>query len=141
MQYSPIPDSVQETEQNNMVSLHIRIPLVKEKGIEIIPGTHKRWDTELERNVRLELNGHNNNEKLPNAKLVDLNVGDILIFSSQMIHRGNYELNKSRKALDLCVGKHHHLTFGFFDDQVLPTEEEMKSIKNNKWYSCAKKYS
>ena len=141
MQYSPLSDDIQKAEQNNMVSLHIRIPLVKEKGVEIIPGTHKRWDTELERNVRFELNGHNNNEQLPNAKLIELDVGDILIFSSQMIHRGNYQLNDSRKALDLCVGKYHHLTFGFLDKQVLPTKEEMELIKNNQWYICAINYS
>ena len=141
MQYSPLPDDIQKAEQNNMVSLHIRIPLVKEKGVEIVPGTHKRWDTELERDVRLELNGHNNNEQLPNARLIELDVGDILIFSSQMIHRGNYQLNDSRKALDLCVGKYHHLTFGFLDKKVLPTDEEIELINNNQWYSCAKNYS
>lgn len=141
MQYSSIPDDIQEAEQNNMVSLHIRIPLENEKGIEVIPETHKRWDTELERNVRLELKGHNNNEQLPNAKLIDLDVGDILIFSSQMIHRGNYQLNRSRKAFDLCVGKYHPLTFDFFDKEVLPTKEEIKHIKNSQWYSYAKNYS
>ena len=141
MQYSSISDEIQKAEQNNMVSLHIRIPLVKEKGVEIIPGTHKRWDTELERNVRLALNGHNNNEQLPNTKLIELNVGDILIFSAQMIHRGNYQLNSSRKALDLCVGKYHHLTSGFLDKQVLPTKEEINSIKNNQWYGCTNNHS
>ncbi|ASP49762.1 phytanoyl-CoA dioxygenase family protein [Cognaticolwellia beringensis] len=139
MQYSPISDDIQKAEQKNMVSLHIRIPLVKEKGVEIIPGTHKRWDTDLERDVRFELNGHQNNEELPNAILIELDVGDILIFSSQMIHRGNYELNDSRKALDLCVGQYHHLSFNFFDKQVLPTEKEIELIKNNQWYSCANK--
>jgi ectoine hydroxylase-related dioxygenase (phytanoyl-CoA dioxygenase family) len=141
MQYSPLSDDIQKAEQNNMLSLHIRIPLEKEKGVEIIPGTHKRWDTELERDVRLELNGHTNNEQLPNAKLIDLDVGDILIFNSQMIHRGNYQLNNSRKALDLCVGKYHQLTFGYFDKQVLPTDEEIELIKHNRWYRCAKFYS
>jgi hypothetical protein len=43
MQYSSISDDKQKAEQKNMVSLHIRIPLVKEKGVEIIQGTHKRW--------------------------------------------------------------------------------------------------
>jgi ectoine hydroxylase-related dioxygenase (phytanoyl-CoA dioxygenase family) len=141
MQYSSFSDDIQKAELNNMISLHIRIPLVKEKGIEIIPGTHKRWDTELEREVRLELNGHHNNEQLPNARLIELDVGDILIFSSQMIHRGNYQLNDSRKALDICVGQYHHLTFGFLDKHVLPTEEELEVIKNNQWYSCVKHYS
>lgn len=92
MQYSPIDDSILKDEQKNMVTLHVRIPLVHEKGVELIPGTHKRWDTDLEKNVRLELNGHKNSEDLPGAVLIELAPGDVLIFSAQMIHRGNYRL-------------------------------------------------
>ena len=141
MQYSQIPDELQKAEQRNMTSLHIRIPLVKEKGVEVIPTSHKRWDTELERNVRLELNGHKNYEELPNGKLIALEVGDILIFSAQMIHRGNYKLNNSRKALDICIGKHHQLSSEFIDENVLPTNKEINLIHNNQWYNCAKNYS
>jgi len=139
LQYRSLSDDIQQAQQHNMVSLHIRIPLVKEKGIELVPGTHKRWDTKLEREVRFELNGHSNSEQLPNGTLIELDVGDILIFSSQMIHRGNYQGNDSRKALDLCVGKPHHLTASFLDGQVLPTSQELKLIKNKQWYSNAKK--
>ncbi len=138
MQYSPIADSVQSNEQSKMLSLHIRIPLVQEKGVEVIPGTHKRWDTELERNVRLELGGHKNSETLPNSELIALMPGDILIFNAQMIHRGNYELNSARKAFDLCVGRYHPLVSDFLDERVLPTVEELNNITNNQWYKLAR---
>ena len=138
MQYSPIEDVVQREEQNKMLSLHIRIPLIDEKGVEVVTGTHRRWDTELERNVRFELDGHRNSEPLPGSELIDLARGDILIFSAQMIHRGNYELNLTRKAFDLCVGKYHPLASNFLDPQVLPTEEEMENITNNQWYRLAR---
>lgn len=138
MQYSPIDDEVQSAEQSNMLSLHIRIPLVQEKGVEVVIGSHKRWDTELERNVRLEQKGHKNSEPLPNVKLVDLTPGDVLIFNAQMIHRGNYELNTTRKALDLCVGKYHPLTSEFLDKRVLPKNEELAHIANNQWYKLAR---
>ncbi|NQY25008.1 MAG: phytanoyl-CoA dioxygenase family protein [Campylobacteraceae bacterium] len=137
MQYSSIADDIQKEQQNKMLSLHIRIPLEKEKGLELIPGSHKRWDNELEKNVRLELNGHHNNEELPNAKLIEVNTGDMVIFSSQMIHRGNYNLNTSRKAFDLCLGNYHKLSFDFFDEKVLPNKEEIKLIKNKQWFVCA----
>lgn len=137
MQYSPIKDEAQRDELGNMLSLHIRIPLEKEKGVELVPGTHKRWDTELERNVRLELNGYKNSNPLPNSELIDLAPGDVLIFHAQMIHRGTYELNPTRKALDLCVGKHHHLTSGFLDESVLPTQAELANIENSQWYDLA----
>jgi hypothetical protein len=138
MQYSPIEDSVQSNEQDKMLSLHIRIPLVHEKGLEVVTGTHRRWDTELERNVRLALNGHKNSEVLPNSELIELMPGDILIFNAQMIHRGNYELNSTRKAFDLCVGKYHPLASRFLDEPILPTKEELEYIKNNQWYQLAR---
>lgn len=138
MQYSVIEDAVQRDEQGNMLSLHVRIPLVEETGVELITGTHKRWDTELERNVRFELNGRKNSESLPNSALIDLAPGDILIFDAQMIHRGNYELNSTRKAVDLCVGKYHPLASGFLDESVLPTEKELDNISNNQWYKLAR---
>jgi ectoine hydroxylase-related dioxygenase (phytanoyl-CoA dioxygenase family) len=138
MQYSPIDDSIQSAELHNMLILHVRIPLIKEKGVEVVTGSHKRWDIELEHNVRLEINGHKNSEPLPNTALIDLSPGDILIFSAQMIHRGNYELNPSRKAFDLCVGKYHDLTSDFLDERVLPKNEEMANIANNQWYKLAR---
>lgn len=139
MQYSPIEDSVQSAEQHNMLSLHVRIPLVAEKGVELIAGTHKRWDTELERNVRFELNGYRNSDSLPNATLIDLACGDVLIFDAQMIHRGNYVLNPTRKAFDLCVGKYHPLASDFLDERVLPTASELEQIENDQWYQLAQK--
>lgn len=139
LQYSPVEESVQSAELNNMLSLHVRIPLAPEKGVELVNGSHKRWDTELERNVRLELNGHSNNESLPNTTLTNLLPGDVLIFNAQMIHRGNYELNPVRKALDLCIGTYHPLTSCFFDARVLPTREEIAGITNNHWYKAARK--
>ena len=138
MQYSPIDDSILKDEQQKMVNLHVRIPLIQEKGVELIPVTHKRWDTEIERNVRLEMNGHKNSEDLPGAKLIELKPGDVLIFSAQMIHRGNYHLNQSRKALDLCVGKHHPFTSKYIDECTLPNTDELEQIVNNQWYKMAR---
>lgn len=136
-QYSQIEDAVQRAEQNKMLSLHVRIPLLPEKGLELIKGSHKRWDTNLEKNVRFELDGHKNSDSLPDSTLIELEVGDVLIFNSQMIHRGNYELNPERKALDLCIGKPHPLVSGFLDPNVLPTKEELDKIENKQWYQSA----
>ena len=55
-----------------------------------------------------------------------------------MIHRGNYDLNPTRKALDLCVGKYHPLASDFLDERVLPKEEELDNIANNQWYKLAR---
>jgi ectoine hydroxylase-related dioxygenase (phytanoyl-CoA dioxygenase family) len=138
MQYSPVDDAAQAREQRNIVSLHIRIPLLKESGVELIPGSHKRWDTELENDVRFRRNGHQDSEDLPGAALISLHPGDVLIFDAQMLHRGNYRLNAARKALDLCVGKPHPFTSQYLDENVLPDQREMDDIRNNVWYRRAR---
>lgn len=134
LQFSDIPDEEQKAKQHEMLSLHVRIPLVKEMGLGVVPGTHSRWDTELEHQVRLELNGHKNSEDLPDAILVDLQPGDVMIFNAQMIHRGHYTENESRKALDLCVGTPHELVNGSLDPRVLPTEDELEKLEHDVWY-------
>lgn len=139
MQYSPIDDADLQAEQPNMLALHIRIPLLPETGIELIPGSHHRWDTELERNVRLELNGHTNSESLPNSVRIGLEPRDILIFDAQMLHRGNYQLNPRRKALDLCVGRPHRYTTQYLDTDNLPTSAELDAIENKQWYKLARR--
>ncbi len=52
--------------------------------LELIPCSHKRWDSELERNVRLELQVYSNCEELPEAVLIELDPGDVLIFHSHL---------------------------------------------------------
>jgi len=137
LQYSPIDDAALKAEQRNLLALHVRIPSVRERGLELIPGTHRRWDTDLERNVRLELEEHQNDEALPGSVLIELDPGDVLIFSAQMIHRGNYRLNRSRKALDLCVGKAHPYTTPYLFKNTLPGAGELDRIVNNHWYRAA----
>lgn len=138
LQYSPIDDSTQATEHQTILSLHVRIPLLPEKGIELIPHSHTRWDTALEHNVRFQINGHRNSDALPGSVLIELAPGDVLIFSAQMIHRGNYALNSDRKALDLCLGKPHPLVAGFLDSTGLPTDAELEHIHQQQWYTLAK---
>ena len=137
MQYSPIADELQASELLNMLSLHVRIPLLDETGVELIPGSHKRWDTELERKVRFELDEHENSETLADSKLIELSQGDLLIFNAQMLHRGNYALNHERKALDLCIGKPHPLSIEFLDKSVLPTSQELTQLDNPSWFQAA----
>ena len=134
MQYDKTPDAEQAAELKDMLSLHVRIPLLAERGLELIPGTHRRWDTTLEHQVRLELDGHRNSEDLPDSILLSLQPGDLVIFHAQMIHRGNYALNNSRLALDLCIGKAHRLTTPHINAEYMPTDSELKLIDETRWY-------
>jgi ectoine hydroxylase-related dioxygenase (phytanoyl-CoA dioxygenase family) len=79
--------------------LHVRIPLTVDPGVEVIPGSHKNWDTDEELQVRLEQSGHKHSENLSSGVQIPLQVGDVLLFSANMIHRGLYGDN--RLALDI----------------------------------------
>lgn len=82
--------------------IHFRIPLVKEPGIELVPTTHKRWDTDEELDVRLEQNNRNNFEDLTTGVTVELNAGDLLVFSGNMIHRGIYGMDRFSLDILFC---------------------------------------
>ncbi|TKB45621.1 phytanoyl-CoA dioxygenase family protein [Thalassotalea mangrovi] len=136
MQYQGESEAIQKADLASMLSLHVRIPLIDEKGIELIPGTHKRWDNEREHQVRLELNGHENHQSLPESQLISLNAGDALVFSAHMIHRGHYCLPK-RLALDLCVGSPHPKPLKYLDSKHLPNVSELPYIEHPQWFNRA----
>lgn len=138
LQYSPVEDTDQAREQAKMLSLHVRIPLLREQGVELVPGTHRRWDTAQESAVRFERDGFRNSDELPDAVLVTLEPGDVLVFDAQMLHRGNYAANPERKALDLCVGKPHPFILRYLDEGVLPSAEELAAIRNTAWFERAR---
>ncbi|XID75201.1 phytanoyl-CoA dioxygenase family protein [Alkanindiges sp. WGS2144] len=139
MQYSPISDSEQARVHKELLSLHVRIPLLAETGIELIPHSHQQWDSRLEHQVRFAKEGHQQHDDLPHSQLITLQPGDALIFNAQMIHRGRYDLNRERLALDLCIGKLHPLIQGFMDKAVQPTVDELARIKNKNWFVEAAK--
>jgi len=81
--------------------LHLRVPLFDELGMELVPGTHKRWDNDEEFNVRQEEKGKLSYESISTGKKIRLAAGDLLLFSADMIHRGLYGLD--RLALDILI--------------------------------------
>ncbi|MEW6991005.1 phytanoyl-CoA dioxygenase family protein [Colwelliaceae bacterium 6441] len=98
--------------------LHLRVPLFDELGMELIPGTHKRWDTDEEFSVRQELQGRLSNESLSGGKTIPLAAGDLLVFSADMLHRGLYGLD--RLALDILVFDTQGDFVDYVDDDCLP---------------------
>lgn len=108
--------------------VHLRVPLFDEPGMELIPGTHKRWDNEEEFNVRYEINGKQSSDELAQGVKVSLKAGDLLVFSADMIHRGLYGLE--RLALDILVFDSAGNYADYVDDDCLPSESMLNNIKN-----------
>jgi ectoine hydroxylase-related dioxygenase (phytanoyl-CoA dioxygenase family) len=108
--------------------IHFRLPLLDEPGIELIPGTHKRWDSTEELEVRLEQNGYKNDQALSQGKVIKLSAGDLLIFSANMIHRGLYGLD--RLAFDILFCQPDPSVIQFVSNDTLPTAEDLISVEN-----------
>lgn len=106
--------------------LHLRVPLFDELGMEIIPGTHKRWDNEEEHNVRQEENGKVSNDSISGGKQIGLAAGDLLVFSADMIHRGLYGLD--RLALDILIFDSAADYVDYVDDDCLPPQSILNKI-------------
>ena len=98
--------------------LHLRVPLFDEHGMELVPGTHKRWDNDEEYDVRQEENGRVSSESLSTGKEIKLAAGDLLVFSADMIHRGLYGLD--RLAFDILIFDSVANYVDYVDDDCLP---------------------
>lgn len=105
--------AIQETQV-----VHLRVPLFDELGMELVPGTHKRWDNEEEFNVRQEEKGRVSSENLSTGKAIKLSAGDLLVFSADMIHRGLYGMD--RLALDILVFDPAGDFVDYVDEDCLP---------------------
>jgi len=112
--------------------LHLRVPLFDELGMELVPGTHKRWDNEEEFDVRQEEKGRHSSESLSTGKKIQLAAGDLLVFSADMIHRGLYGMD--RLALDILVFDPSGDYADYVDDDCLPDSTMLDEITNLRLY-------
>jgi ectoine hydroxylase-related dioxygenase (phytanoyl-CoA dioxygenase family) len=106
--------------------LHLRVPLFDEPGMELVPGSHKRWDSAEEFNVREEIKGRVSSDSLSTGKKIALAAGDLLVFSADMIHRGLYGLD--RLALDILVFDPAGDYADYIDDDCLPDTSMLDKI-------------
>lgn len=106
--------------------IHFRVPLFDELGMELVPGTHKRWDNEEEYDVRQEENGRVSSESLSTGKKIRLSAGDLLVFSADMIHRGLYGLD--RLAFDILIFDSAGDYVDYVDDDCLPDNSMLEKI-------------
>ena len=106
MQYTGMSEDEQKKTMKEEPVVHFHIPFIDDHLFELIPGSHKKWDTEPEYEVRMNLNNKKNSDWLENAKNYDCKRGGIRIFPAHAIHRGKqYEKSPPRFVFDLLFAK------------------------------------
>lgn len=95
----------EQTERERMYShagIHVHIALVPDDNLEVVPGTHARWDTPEERSIRMGDDGRGkNSDEMPGARRLSLAAGDAAFFSAWGIHRGRYDARRLRRTFDI----------------------------------------
>ncbi len=91
--------------------VHLRVALRPEPGLELVPGSHRRWDTPAEFDVRMALNGRQNCEAMADARQVAMQAGDVLVFSANMLHRGLYGMDRLAFDMLFCDPDPELLTY------------------------------
>ncbi len=80
-------------------ALHVRVALCDDDRLEIVPGSHRRWDTEAELHIRK--GARRTSAGMPHATRILLRGGDVCVFHAWSIHRGTYRRTPRRRTLDL----------------------------------------
>lgn len=121
--------TVQEQQQALGVRqvVHLRVALQAEPGLELVPGSHRRWDTPQEFAIRMEQDGHRNSEAMAGATLVPLQAGDLLVFSANMLHRGLYGMN--RLAFDMLFCDPHPTLLQYVQPDCLPDAPMLATLE------------
>lgn len=93
-----------------------------------VTGTHQRWDTQLEYEVRKEINSRCAYDHLSNTEIIALERGDLLVFSANMIHRGLY--GKDRFSFDIIFCDSKPTLFSYADLDCFPSQAEIETFYN-----------
>ena len=128
IQYTGMSLEDQQQALGKLNVVHLRVPLRPEPGLEVIPGTHQRWDTPSELSVRLEQPGHRNCDPLADALTVPLQPGDLLVFSANMIHRGLYGMD--RLAFDMLFCDPVPSLLAHVQQDCLPEDSVLEALSS-----------
>ena len=126
VQYTGLDEAVQRAVilQQNVV--HCRIAMRPERGIELIAGSHQRWDSAEEYAVRMGKPPYRPHDDLPHATQIALHTGDVLLFSANMLHRGLYGQN--RLAFDIIYCDDHPGLLAHRSDHTLPNASQLATL-------------
>ncbi len=134
IQYNNWSIAQQKQKLVDVDALHFRVPLKQEHGIELVPGTHRRWDTAEEFDVRTEQNGRIPSDSISGTEKIALNRGDLLVFSGNMIHRGLY--GRDRFTFDILFGNATPELARFVENDCLPDKALLANVRRPDCFSC-----
>ncbi len=80
-------------------SAHVRVALESDDRLEIVPGSHLRWDTPEELAIRK--GSDRASSAMPNATRISLRQGDACVFNTASIHRATYRRIPVRRTIDM----------------------------------------
>lgn len=125
IQYTGLNENEQRLMIESQVTevIHLRLALAEEFGLEFIPQSHFRWDTQEELEIRMQSPSDDINGSCSES----LQRGDLLIFDANILHRGLY--GKERFAFDIlfCKSKSHAVQF--MNKEVMPHPNELGQIE------------
>ena len=126
VQYTGLDEAAQRSVILQQNVLHCRIALRPERGIELIAGSHQRWDTPQEYAVRMGKPPYRPHDDLPDATTIPMLTGDVLLFSANMLHRGLY--GQQRLAFDILYCDDHPDLLAHRSEAVLPTPVQLLTL-------------
>jgi hypothetical protein len=99
-------------------AVQLQVALVASADVEVVPASHKRWDTPEEYAIRRADGGKNSRaNNMLGAVRVALEPGDAVAFNPWGLHRGRYHVDKLRRTLMLTYTKTSKPRFDYFSDQ------------------------
>jgi hypothetical protein len=93
----PDPDA-ERNAISTTTTVHVRVALENDDRLEIVPGSHARWDTPEE--LRIRKGASRATAEMPNAVRIGLRAGDGCFFHAWSIHRATYRREPLRRTLD-----------------------------------------
>lgn len=78
--------------------VHLRVAFATDDRLEIVPGSHARWDTPEELAIRK--GADRATARMPGAVRIALRAGDGCLFHAWSIHRATYRREPVRRTLD-----------------------------------------
>jgi hypothetical protein len=104
-QFGAPDEATEKSRMRRTIGLHLHLAFLPDDNLEIVPGSHARWDTREEWAIRHGIDGRKKNEAaLPGAERILLEAGDGCFFSAWAIHRGSYLADRPRRTFDIIYG-------------------------------------